>query len=51
MDLVLGALIVAAGIYLVYKVSAGLSYRWNWDAIPQYFFRYDPDAGPPGHRG
>ena len=44
-DLVLGALIVAAGIFLVYKVSAGLNYRWNWTAIPQYFFRYDTEAG------
>lgn len=45
MDLVLGALIVAAGIFLVYKVSTGLSYRWNWVAMPQYFFRYDTEAG------
>jgi polar amino acid transport system permease protein len=44
-DLVLGALIVAFGLYIIYKVSAGLSYRWNWSAIPQYFFRYDPDSG------
>jgi polar amino acid transport system permease protein len=44
-DLVLGGLIVAAGVYLVYNVSADLSYRWNWGAIPQYFFRFDPDAG------
>jgi len=44
-DLVLGALIVALGLYIIYKVSAGLSYRWNWSAIPQYFFRYDPDSG------
>lgn len=44
-DLVLGGLIVAAGIYLVYNVSTGLSYRWNWGAIPQYFFHYDADAG------
>jgi len=44
-DLVLGALIVAAGIFLVHKVSTGINYRWNWDAIPQYFFRYDAAAG------
>jgi polar amino acid transport system permease protein len=42
-DLVLGALIIAAGIYIVYKVSVGLNYRWNWGAIPQYFMRFDPD--------
>ena len=44
-DLVLGALIAAGGLYIIYKVSVGLSYRWNWSAIPQYFFRYDPATG------
>ncbi len=44
-DLVLGALIIAFGLYITYAVSVGLSYRWNWSAIPQYFFRYDPDTG------
>ena len=44
-DIVLGALILAAGICVVYKVSVGLNYRWNWGAIPQFFFRYDPQAG------
>ena len=44
-DLVLGALIIAFGLYIINKVSVGLSYTWNWSAIPQYFFRYDPDAG------
>lgn len=40
-DLILGALIIALGFYIVYKISIGLSYKWNWGAIPQYFFRYD----------
>lgn len=40
-DLVLGALIVAFGFYIFHKISVGLSYKWNWGAIPQYFFRYD----------
>ena len=45
LDLVIGAVIVSTGIYIVYKISLGLSYHWNWNAIPQYFFRYDPDKG------
>ena len=45
LDLVIGAIIVSAGIYIAYKISVGLSYQWNWSAIPQYFFRYDPDKG------
>lgn len=40
-DLILGALIIVLGFYIVHKISAGLSYKWNWGAIPQYFFRYD----------
>ena len=44
-DIVLGMLILAAGICAVYKVSVGLNYRWNWGAIPQFFFRYDPQVG------
>jgi polar amino acid transport system permease protein len=44
-DVVLGALIIASGFYITYKVSVGLNYRWNWGAIPQYFFRYDPATG------
>jgi polar amino acid transport system permease protein len=45
LDLAVGTVIVSAGIYIVYKISVGLSYHWNWGAIPQYFFRYDPDRG------
>jgi polar amino acid transport system permease protein len=45
LDLVIGAIVVSAGIYIAYKISVGLSYQWNWSAIPQYFFRYDPDKG------
>ena len=45
LDLVIGAVIVSTGIYIVYKISVGLSYHWSWNAIPQYFFRYDPDKG------
>jgi polar amino acid transport system permease protein len=45
LDLVIGALIVSAAMYIVYKISVGLNYKWNWGAIPQYFFRYDPDNG------
>jgi polar amino acid transport system permease protein len=45
LDLVISVLILAAVIYLSHKISIGLNYRWNWQAIPQYFFRYDPERG------
>ncbi len=43
-DIALGGLIVAACLFIAYKVAVGLSYEWNWGAVPQYFFRFDPDA-------
>ncbi|MGD9273465.1 MAG: amino acid ABC transporter permease, partial [Desulfobacterales bacterium] len=29
----------------VYRIQAGLHYRWHWSAIPQYLFRFDTVAG------
>ncbi len=38
-------IVTAAGVYLVYRIQAGLHYRWHWSAIPQYLFRFDTVAG------
>lgn len=38
-------IVTAAGVYLVYRIQAGLHYRWHWNAIPQYLFRFDTVAG------
>jgi len=32
-------------VYLGYRVSVGLEYRWNWQVIPQYLLRRDGDDG------
>ncbi len=40
-DLILSLLLLAAAIYMFYRIHIGFSYRWNWGAIPQYFLRYD----------
>jgi polar amino acid transport system permease protein len=45
LDLVIALLILAVVIYLSHKIRIGLNYKWNWQAIPQYFFRYDPERG------
>jgi len=45
LDLVISLLILAGAIYLSHKIRIGLNYKWNWQAIPQYFFRYDPERG------
>jgi polar amino acid transport system permease protein len=42
LDVVVLSVLAAAGIYLFYRVRIGLQYRWEWEAIPQYLFRYDP---------
>ncbi len=44
LDLILWLLLIAAAIYVVYRIKTGLSYRWNWGAMPQFFFRYDSQA-------
>jgi polar amino acid transport system permease protein len=38
-------IVTAAGVYLAYRIQAGLHYRWHWSAIPQYLFRFDTVAG------
>lgn len=43
-DIIIGGLLGAAAVFIGYKVSMGLKYTWNWDAIPQYFIRFDPDT-------
>jgi len=44
-DAVLLLLLFCAVAYLGYRINAGLEYRWNWQVIPQYLFRYDPIEG------
>ncbi|PLX85965.1 MAG: amino acid ABC transporter permease [Desulfuromonas sp.] len=44
-DSALILLVFAALAYLGYRIEAGLEYRWNWAAMPQYLFRFDDQAG------
>lgn len=41
LDLIIGLLVLTAAGYVFYRIRIGLNYHWQWDAIPQYFFRYD----------
>ncbi|UCF03842.1 MAG: amino acid ABC transporter permease [Deltaproteobacteria bacterium] len=45
LDLILSALILAALVYLSYRIKVGLNYKWNWQTIPQYLYRYDQESG------
>jgi polar amino acid transport system permease protein len=37
--------LLAVALLVGQRLSDGLNYRWEWNALPQYFFRFDPDAG------
>lgn len=45
LDSLLLVLVIAAGLYLGYRIEAGLEYHWNWTVIPQYLLRYDASEG------
>jgi polar amino acid transport system permease protein len=45
LDWILLTLVVAAAVAVGYRVKIGLHYRWNWGAIPQYLFYFDPTTG------
>jgi len=44
-DFVLAALLAAGMIYGALRITTGLDYPWNWQAIPQFFFRRDSTGG------
>jgi len=41
LDIVLAFMLLAAGAYVLYRITKGLHYKWDWAAVPQYLFRYD----------
>lgn len=43
LDIILGVIIFTAAAYIAYRIKVGIHYKWNWEVIPQYFFRYDPE--------
>ena len=44
-DVVLLLLVLAAGIYLAWRIRFGLDYHWEWQAIPQFLLRFDAETG------
>ena len=42
-DLAIFAVIVAAVVYVWYRVDSVLEYRWNWTIIPHYLYRWDEE--------
>ncbi len=37
--------VIIGGIYFYYRIKTGMHYNWNWEAIPQYLFRFDSEKG------
>jgi len=42
LDITIALLFIAFGLFMTYKVRAGLDYNWQWSAMPQFLFRHDP---------
>jgi polar amino acid transport system permease protein len=44
-DYIVIPVVLACIIFIYYRVKATLDYNWQWDAIPQFLFRFDPEKG------
>jgi polar amino acid transport system permease protein len=44
LDVFIVLAIIGIGIYIAYRLKAGLHYKWSWHIIPQYMFRYDEET-------
>lgn len=42
LDIAIAFLFSAFGLYIIYQVGTGLDYKWQWQVMPQFLFRYDP---------
>jgi polar amino acid transport system permease protein len=45
LDIVLSLALLGVFAYIIYQVTVGLNYKWNWGMMPQYLFRYDSELG------
>ena len=44
-DLIIGVALMVLMGFVYYRITAVVHYRWEWNAIPQYLFRFDADSG------
>jgi polar amino acid transport system permease protein len=44
-DSILLLLLSCLVLWFCYRIEIGLSYQWNWSAIPQYLVRFDAEEG------
>jgi polar amino acid transport system permease protein len=43
LDLVVMTGLLLLGVFIVYRLTVQLNYKWNWAIIPQYLLRYDTE--------
>ena len=44
-DVIAGAILLVVAVAIYYRVEIGLNYKWNWDKIPQFLYRFDDESG------
>jgi len=45
LDVMILLIVTAGAIFIFHRIRDGLHYRWEWEAIPQYLLRRDPENG------
>ena len=45
LDIGILVFILLLGVYIIYRLTVALNYKWNWGIIPQYILRYDAEQG------
>lgn len=45
LDIAVTACLLALAAYIIYRLTVSLNYKWQWDIIPGYLVRFDPDSG------
>lgn len=45
LDIILILTLALLFAYLLYRITVGMHYKWNWAVIPKYLFRYDAERG------
>jgi polar amino acid transport system permease protein len=45
LDILIALFLLAAAVYIAYRITVGLHYQWDWGSLPQYLWRHDVDRG------
>jgi polar amino acid transport system permease protein len=43
LDILIALFLMAAAVYVGYRITVGLHYQWDWGSLPQYLFRHDTE--------